>query len=80
MSVFEELLSEARTRRTLPPPAVCRALRERVGLTQAEVATLLGVDKSAVTRWENGHRFPRRRARLAYAALLERLAKEVNLA
>jgi len=33
-----------------------RELRERARLTQAELATLLGVDESDVSRWEGGKR------------------------
>jgi DNA-binding transcriptional regulator YiaG len=78
MAVIEELLSEARTRQALPPPAVCRALRVRVGLTQQELASLLEVHKTTITRWESGARIPRRKACTEFALLLERLAKEVS--
>ncbi len=33
-----------------------RDLRERARLTQTELATLLGVDETAVSRWESGSR------------------------
>jgi transcriptional regulator with XRE-family HTH domain len=35
-----------------------RELRARHGLTQEKVAQTLGVHESAVSRWENGSRFP----------------------
>ncbi len=35
-----------------------RHFRKRKGLTQAELATALGVTPSAVTMWENGDREP----------------------
>jgi transcriptional regulator with XRE-family HTH domain len=46
-----------------------RQLRERTGLTQADVAKLIGVQTSTVNRWERGHDVPttanrRRLARL----------------
>jgi hypothetical protein len=53
------------------------ALSQRSGGTRLLPADL-GVDRVPVTRWEGGQRFPRRRSCVEYAALLERLAKEVN--
>lgn len=41
--------------------------RERVGMTQAEVAKAMGVDQSAVSFWETGRTAPR-------ASLLVKLA------
>jgi transcriptional regulator with XRE-family HTH domain len=79
MSALEQVLDEARVRRSLPDPAIRRLLRERAGLTQAEVARALGVTKTAVVRWEAGARVPRLRVRTEYVALLERLAEEVGL-
>ena len=53
-----------------------RLLRERAKLTQAEVGHRLGVDRSAVCRWENGSRSPRGAALDGYANLLAELAKD----
>lgn len=39
-------------------PADVRALRERLGLTPAQFARLLGVHPSTVSRWESGRRYP----------------------
>jgi transcriptional regulator with XRE-family HTH domain len=72
---IDHLLTEARRRRSLPPPAIRRLLRKHAGLTQAEVATVLGVRRPAVTRYETGARDPRGEVRLAYVELLERLAR-----
>jgi DNA-binding transcriptional regulator YiaG len=73
---IDELLADVRIRSTLPPPAERRAIRECAGLTQVEVARLLGVTKGTVARWEAGRRHPRRKVRLRYALLLARLAHE----
>jgi transcriptional regulator with XRE-family HTH domain len=75
-TAIEQLLTEARRRRSLPPAAIRRHLRERAGLSQAEVATVLGVLRPTVTRYESGQREPRGSVRLAYVDLLERLAAE----
>lgn len=75
-SALDHLLTEAHRRRSLPPPAVRRLLRERAGLTQREVASVLDIGRPAVTRYESGARNPRGRTRLAYVELLERLAGE----
>ena len=45
-----------------------RDLRESAGLTQGELASELGVDRSAVTKWETGEAMPR-------ASLLPKLAE-----
>lgn len=33
--------------------------RRRVNLTQKEVADILGLDQTTVSRWERGHKLPR---------------------
>lgn len=75
MELLEQLLKEARLRQALPEPSLRRLVRERVGLSQGEIARVLGVSRAAVCRWESGRRHPRRVTAAEYAALLERLAK-----
>lgn len=45
--------------------------REDNGLTLADLANRIGVKPAAVSRWENGHRFPRSDA-------LERIRRVTN--
>ena len=71
-------IRRARARRELPTPHLCRQIRERAGLSQSDVARALGVTREAVAYWELGKRIPRPDRALAYGALLERLAAEVN--
>lgn len=52
------------------PDDVKRLRRER-GLTQRELADLLGVNREAVARWEAGMREPSRMARRFVEHLLE---------
>ncbi len=42
-----------------PTPAYIRTLREALGLTQAQLAERIGVDKMTVARWEWGKLRPR---------------------
>ncbi|MFJ6655105.1 helix-turn-helix domain-containing protein [Streptomyces sp. NPDC091377] len=58
----------------LPPPKECRRLREAAALTQAQLASQVGVTRETVRAWENGRTTPRGRKRDAYAKLLARLA------
>lgn len=51
-------------------------LRIAGGLTQAEVAKAIGVQRVAVARWEAGLTQPHRNNRLKYAELLRQLAEE----
>lgn len=48
-----------------------KALRERLGMTQAQLADALETTVTTISRWENGARKPRG----LYAKALERLAK-----
>jgi transcriptional regulator with XRE-family HTH domain len=46
------------------------ALRERRGMTQAELGAELGVEDSTISRWESGETFPRRENLKALASVL----------
>ncbi|MFE4666338.1 helix-turn-helix domain-containing protein [Streptomyces sp. NPDC056716] len=59
----------------LPPPKECRRLREAASLTQAQLATQVGVTRETVRAWENGRTTPRGRKRETYAKVLARLAE-----
>lgn len=54
----------------LPPPAERVRLRKAAGVTQAQVATALGVGRGAVADWERKEEGPRPPRRAAYAQLL----------
>ncbi|WRZ91081.1 helix-turn-helix domain-containing protein [Streptomyces sp. NBC_01007] len=54
----------------LPAPEERRRLREDRSLTQADVATRLGVSRATVRSWESGRSAPRGSKREAYARLL----------
>jgi DNA-binding transcriptional regulator YiaG len=72
---LDAALARARTRHRLPAPSTRRALRERAGLSQQDIATALKVTREAVAMWEAGKRSPRRPALLeAYLYILERCA------
>ncbi|MEV0737185.1 helix-turn-helix domain-containing protein [Streptomyces sp. NPDC050549] len=60
----------------LPPPKERRRLREAVSLTQAQLATRVGVSRATVRAWETGRTTPRGRKREAYAKLLNDLAEK----
>lgn len=47
-----------------------KELRERRGLTQAQIADQLNVDKSSVSKWESGDSTPLRKYRPALCELL----------
>ena len=73
---LESLLARNRTRRRLPSPEARKLLRERHGLSQDEVASLVGTNRSTVSRWETGIRDPRGLTLTLYLELLDRLARE----
>jgi putative zinc finger/helix-turn-helix YgiT family protein len=51
--------------------AVLRFSRKALGLTQAQLAQLLGIASETVSRWENDHDPPNRPHQLAIVSLLE---------
>ena len=73
---LDQAVARARTRRRLPAPPARRLLRERIGLTQDDLARALGVTRPAISRWETGERNPRGRMLESYLAVLDRLAVE----
>ncbi|GAA1931550.1 helix-turn-helix domain-containing protein [Streptomyces durmitorensis] len=60
----------------LPSPKERRRLREAKSLSQADVATRVGVTRETVRSWESGRSTPRGRRRAAYAKLLAEIANE----
>ena len=54
-----------------PPDAghLIRAFRQQIGFTEEELAHALGISFSTVSRWENGHMKPSRRAWQAFRQL-----------
>ena len=68
--VIEEAQALTRARRLLRS-GQAQLIRIDAGLSQGEVARLLGVDPATVSRWENGTRIPRGQLALDYVHLLE---------
>lgn len=77
-SNLDELLRKAEQRRSLPPPAERRRIRELAGVSQQDVGSVLQVDRATVSRWESGILTPREARLRAYAAVLEELRKVVS--
>jgi DNA-binding XRE family transcriptional regulator len=73
MITIDMLLGRGQARRRLP---LARVIREQAGVSQAELAAILGVDRSAISRWEAGIRIPRSGVIGRYADLLDRLAQQ----
>lgn len=76
MATFANLIDRSRRRR-LPDLEMRRMLRLKAGLTQAEIAAAIGVERPTISRWESGLRSPRGPNAEAYADLLRGLAAEV---
>ncbi|KAB8163023.1 helix-turn-helix domain-containing protein [Streptomyces sp. 3MP-14] len=73
---IDSLLASLTPQAALPEPHVRRDLRERAGLSKAQVARALGVSPSTVTGWEAG-RDPVGEVRTKYAYLLDGLAEKL---
>lgn len=54
-------------------------VRELAGLSQADVAQLVGVTPAAISRWESGERRPTGDPAVAYGRALRRIAEGVAL-
>ncbi|MDT9701399.1 helix-turn-helix domain-containing protein [Streptomyces sp. P17] len=73
---IDSLLASLTPQPALPEAQVRRDLRERAGLSKAQVARTLGVSPSTVTGWETG-RDPSGELRTKYAYLLDGLAAKL---
>ena len=62
-------LSEEEARRARLSGRLIRALRTRLGVTQGQLAVLVGVSTRGVTRWEQGEISPRGQNRATLVAL-----------
>jgi DNA-binding transcriptional regulator YiaG len=73
----DDVIARGRARRRFrADPQFGRLLRIRAGLSQQEIAAIVGVKQSAVARWERGERTPRAEALIRYMDLLGRLEQE----
>lgn len=77
-TVLQQYLAAAQRRRELPTPALRRDIRARAGLSQAQLADAIGVDRVTVSRWEAGTRTPRGRHLTEYLEALNELASAVD--
>lgn len=73
---IDSLLASLTPQPALPEARVRRGLRERAGLSKAQLARTLGVSPSTVTGWETG-RDPSGELRTKYAYLLDGLAAKL---
>lgn len=72
-NALEHLLTKARATHDLPGPDRRREIRERRGLSQEDLAEVLGVTGAAVSRWETGARQPAGQHLVDYCELLQAL-------
>jgi DNA-binding transcriptional regulator YiaG len=70
------VLAKSRAIRELPPPHVCRRIRDRAGLSDRDVAAVLGVSHTAVWYWETGQRRPAGANLEGYVKFLNLLQQE----
>jgi DNA-binding XRE family transcriptional regulator len=59
----------------LPEPAERTRLRTAFGITQARLATSLGISRKTIIRWEAGTAEPTGNKRIEYAAILSAWAE-----
>jgi DNA-binding transcriptional regulator YiaG len=69
---FNEAQALARVR-DLARAGHARSVRMAAGLSQPEVASVVGVTASCISRWEHGQRRPTGAAGIKYALLIESL-------
>lgn len=70
MSNTAALIERIRARRGLPEPVTRRAIRQRAGVSQGDIARAIGVTRQAVGRWEDGTATPRGEHLALYLELL----------
>ncbi|WP_395243382.1 helix-turn-helix domain-containing protein [Agromyces sp. MMS24-K17] len=73
-----DVIDEARARRSLPAPALAKAIREAAGVSQSAVARTLGVNRMTISRWEAGFCRPSPEHLNAYSDVLRALEAETR--
>jgi plasmid maintenance system antidote protein VapI len=68
-----QLVEQARASLSLPAPAMQKAIIDQAGVTEVDVAKVVGVHRVTVNRWVMGHRRPTGELLTRYAALLTEL-------
>lgn len=76
-TVTERIRIRLRVHFDLPSPAQRRALREAAGMTQGELASIVGASRAAIGHWEAGIRSPRGAKRDRYVEALRELREVV---
>jgi DNA-binding transcriptional regulator YiaG len=71
-------VAESELRRARLTPEAIRRLRTRLGVTQAQLAALLGVTGPAIAQWESGSSKPRGRNQAALVALRKLGRRQVS--
>lgn len=71
-----DVMELARAKKSLPPPAMRKAIRKAAGLSQGDIAAGMPgpVTRTSVSRWEAGQRVPRAAHMVAYSRMLSELA------
>ncbi|WP_327069242.1 helix-turn-helix transcriptional regulator [Kitasatospora sp. NBC_01302] len=59
VTVADQIRTRLRVRLDLPSPGERRRLRKESGLSQQDIAEVVGVNRAAVSQWERGVRTPR---------------------
>jgi DNA-binding transcriptional regulator YiaG len=75
---IDAVMERVRVRRMLPSPDALRVIRQKAGLSQGDVAAVLGVERVTVSTWETGRHTPRGAVLDAYMALLLVLGQRTN--
>jgi transcriptional regulator with XRE-family HTH domain len=77
MDAAQEVLAVTRARSWLRTGRA-RALRERAGLSQADIGRAAGTDPAQISRWESGKAAPHRRYALRLAGLYDGLEEIIG--
>lgn len=70
-----EALRQRRSPVRLPPPDQRKAIRVAYGVSQGDVASVLGVSRLTVSMWERGQTEPKTEHAERYAALLDSMSR-----
>lgn len=73
-----EALRQKRAPVRLPPPGERKRIRNEYGVSQGDVAAVLGVSRLTVSMWERGETDPKPDHAQKYAELLDQMQQEIK--